>query len=77
MKFKYQFEVRVNLMPCLYNIPATKRAAKDYIRKNLRSTHMGQWIKQDDGYSYDTTIGRYYWFIKVKVFPDGTQQYLE
>lgn len=45
--------------------PATKAHAKRYIKKEVTSTHMGQWRKLPDGWEYSTTIGAYYTFKKV------------
>ena len=47
----------------LGTIPATKRAAREFIRDRARiGTHMGQWIKKLNGYEYATTVGQYYQF---------------
>lgn len=44
------------------HIDPTLRAAKKWVKNNILSTHMGEWIEHDDGYEYATTIGRYYRF---------------
>lgn len=58
------FNIYVNDIKLLFTIPATKAAAKQYIRTFLKSTHMGGWVKVKNGYEYNTTIGKYYRFIK-------------
>jgi hypothetical protein len=47
------------------SIERTKKARLAWIRKNVTSTHMGEWYKTTYGYRYDTSIGRYYRFQEV------------
>jgi hypothetical protein len=55
---------------CLGVIPATKAAAKAWIKERVLSTHMGEWFKIDTrtqaGYEYRTSIGREYRFLRLK-----------
>jgi hypothetical protein len=60
-----QFLVIVNDTETFIKIPATKRAAQQFIKRYLVSTHMGQWIKTERGWNYNTTIGKYYQFVRV------------
>ncbi len=59
------------------------RAAKKYIRENLTSTHMGQWVRlltidpenlnrRAYEFEYATTIGRYFTF-KPAWISDGSR----
>lgn len=42
-----------------------KKWVKDNLINNpLASTHIGQWVKLNNGIEYATTIGRYYQFVK-------------
>ena len=41
---------------------ASISGAKNWIKKNLTYTHMGEWSKFPQGFEYSTTIGRYYSF---------------
>lgn len=59
-----RFAIIVNGVELMFDIPATKKAAQDYIRRYLVSTHMGQWVRIPGGYEYHTTIGKYYSFVK-------------
>lgn len=46
-------------------IPATKKAMREYIRDRARiGTHMGGSARVDGGYEYATTVGVYYRFIR-------------
>jgi len=50
--------------------PATKAHAKRFIKKEITSTHMGEWRKLSDnfhaeGWEYSTTIGVSYQFKKL------------
>jgi hypothetical protein len=66
---KYQFVVVVNDVETYIKIPATKKAIQDYIRRYITSryTHMGQLVKKSYGYDYNTTIGKYYNFVKERI----------
>lgn len=54
------YKVIVNDVELLYTI----KSPKMFIRRFLKQTHMGQWIKTSQGFEYNTTIGKYYVFIK-------------
>lgn len=60
---KFKFAVILN-DKYFGDIAPNKESIKIYLRKYLKSTHMGQLIKTSKGYQYSTTIGRYYEFIK-------------
>lgn len=65
---KTEFMILVNGIELLFRIPGTKRAAVNHIKRYLVSTHMGEWTRHGSrhGWTYSTTIGRYYSFIKTK-----------
>jgi len=55
------YTIRVNgrfLGRCIAN----RVAAQTWVRENVRSAHMGEWIRIPGGIEYATTIGRYYSF---------------
>ena len=39
-------------------------ACKRWVKANVWSTHIGEWINHVDGFEYATTIGEYYLFVK-------------
>ncbi len=59
-----RFTIYVNDTKLLFDIPATKKAAQAFIRRYLTDTHMGGWVKTHGGYEYNTTIGKYYRFVR-------------
>lgn len=59
-----QFSIYVNGTRLLFKIGGTKKEAQNFIKTFLKSTHMGSWRKIKNGYAYDTTIGKYYEFIR-------------
>lgn len=61
---KARFKIIVNGTELLFDIEGTKRAAQAHIKRYLVATHMGQWRKLPNGWAYDTTIGKYYEFIR-------------
>jgi hypothetical protein len=43
-------------------VGGTKDDLKAWVKRNLTSTHIGQWRRISGGHEYSTTIGRYYTF---------------
>lgn len=66
-KHTYRYRIYLNDTPTLDYIPATKRAAIQWVRNNVRSTHMGEWAKSGVDRYYSTTIGRYYKFQRINM----------
>lgn len=62
-----RFKIIVNGTELLFDIAATKKAAQAHIKMFLKDTHMGRWRKLKNGYAYDTTIGKYYEFLKKEI----------
>jgi len=54
------YKVIVNDIELLFKVESPKL----FIRRFLKPTHMGQWVKTSQGLEYNTTIGKYYVFIK-------------
>jgi hypothetical protein len=65
VKTKSQFTIFVNGTELLFKIPGTKLAAQRHIKVFLKDTHMGRWVKVHGGYEYETTIGKYYSFLRL------------
>ena len=57
------------------------RSCQDYIKQNLKSTHMGEWrkelgpgfpgLRKPFHYYYSTTIGKYYHFQPTQLTKEG------
>lgn len=39
-------------------------SAKRWVKKNITSTHMGEWRRVERGFEYATTIGQYFLFVR-------------
>lgn len=59
MTTKNYFKVYRNCIHCGNTESASKKEAASFIRKGKVSigTHMGEWRKHVNGYSYHTTVG--------------------
>ena len=63
-RLQKKFKIIKNDVELLLDIPATKQAAREYIKWHVKSADMGGWRKLPDGYAYDTSIGVFYEFRK-------------
>lgn len=71
MKTQYYFKIFMNGNLVGETATATKKAAKEWLKKNLTSTHMGEWRRVGSryGWTYSTTIGRTYSFVREAYAP--------
>lgn len=60
---KIQFNIYINGR-WTDKIHGTKTEAKAWLTRNLTDTHMGTWRKTETGLAYDTSIGRYFEFVR-------------